>query len=113
MKKITFCLLILSFTGVRIHGYSQAKANPRTDTLMEKLIAGSCYSNLRGAQNYNAVVNCFEIVGASLVGVSLETETGVVTAAGVLLGFGGIEMSKSTPIPLTKARRDLDLLMTY
>lgn len=63
--------------------------------------------NLRGALAYTTVVGCLEIVGGTLFGIGIPTETGGVTAVGFMLGFGGLEMSKSNPIPLTKAKRAL------
>jgi hypothetical protein len=112
MKKITICLLVLSFLIAGIHGYMQDTVNPQADSVRNKIIMRSCYSHLRGARTFNTVINCFEIAGASLFSVGLAKEIGGLEAAGFLVGFGGMEMSKATPVPLTKARRELVMLHT-
>lgn len=99
-------VLIFSFDPGK--GYSQDTVYQKNVNSRDELLR-KCDGYLRGARNYTLAVNAFEIIGGSLFGIGLATETGGLTAPGFLLGFGGMEMSKSTPIPLTKARRKLDL----
>jgi hypothetical protein len=107
MKTMLISLLFLLYAFVPDKGYSQDTVSQKVLNDRDELLR-SCDGYLRGARNYTIAVNAFEIIGGSLFGIGLATEIGGLTAGGFLLGFGGMEMAKSIPIPLTKARRAFD-----
>jgi len=54
----------------------------------------------------NTVINCLEITGTPFFAAGVIKKSDVM-AVGFLIGFPGMEMSKYTPIPLTKAKKEL------
>jgi hypothetical protein len=112
MKRVYFCLRVLIFSVALNNGYSQDVVNQESEATKNEAILESCDGYLKGAVGYNAAVSCIEIIGGGLlgIGVSMVNDNEMPVAIGFLVGFGGMEMSKFVPIPLTKARRNLDLL---
>lgn len=110
MKRLIVCLFVLYCWLIAACGYAQDTINLMAEAAFDQQLLRECDGYLKGAVRYNSVVNAFEIVGGAFSSIGLATESGGFGAVGFLLGFGGMEMSKSIPIPLTKARRSLDLL---
>jgi hypothetical protein len=112
MKTVLFYQLVLVFSVVAGIGYSQDAITLKQEAADKEIILQSCDGYLKSAVQYSATVGCIEIIGGGLfaIGLSMQNDNESFIAVGFLIGFGGMEMSKFIPVPLTKARRDLDLL---
>jgi hypothetical protein len=116
MKTIFSLLVSMSCLLVTYGGYAQDTVRRAGNPDSDQLYLASCGQYLRGAATYNTVVNVFEVVGGTMFSFGLFAETSnsastdYLAGIGFMIGFGGMEMSKFIPVPLTKARRNLDML---
>ena len=108
----------LFFIGVLLAGTCMESLGQkeRDSILLQNKISplmSSLQSNLKGARTFNTVINCLEFIGIPFFVTGLAAQESVPTIISFALGFTGMEMSKYSPIPLTKARRDLVLLRPF
>jgi hypothetical protein len=113
MKTKTIVLISILFIGFRITGSSQVSPDSADLKYNGSMWMHSLRSNLRGAQVFNSVVNCLEIIGYPVFLSGITKYSSTVAFVGFSIGFPGMEMSKYSPVPLTKARRDLIRLRPF
>jgi hypothetical protein len=104
MKTKTLVLIFLFFTVTVMKSFSQMESNDVKNN--DSLLMNSFKRHLKGAMVFNTVINCLEITGTPFFAAGVIKNSDVM-AIGFLIGFPGMEMSKYTPIPLTKAKKEL------
>jgi hypothetical protein len=110
MTRMFVYLLFAGFLMAARCGYSQEADKRDSASINDKLILQSCDGYLKSAFRYSLAVGCIEMIGGALIGIgtALNNDKDILVGVGVAVGFGGMEMSKTIPVPLTKARRVLD-----
>jgi len=88
-------------------GFRQ-RLKAKTDSAVEYLLLmNSFQKHLKGARAFNSIINGMELIGYPLFLVGITSEYEALTIGGFGIGFSAMEMSKYSPVPLTKARRAL------
>gem|GEM_PF-2258714 len=110
MKKILLLIFIISM---------QNDLEAQTDTLNtvqrfsedDRRLLPQTYWHLKGFATYNTIAGSLLVAGATTFTIGmLGTNDSPVSFIGFVVGFGGFEMLKFSPLPLVKAHDNLVLL---